>query len=129
MKRKYFKKFLQFFFFNFFFCYLRMIPAVPKRQAAVKSHRNNRSSTIAMNFQSSITCKIIRFWNLIWYEVKTIFCLLGRASVNTMERLGECYQLQPDTLNTVSGCYWQHSCNLSTVSELLIKGSIVGTKR
>ena len=76
MKRKYFKKFLQFFFFNFFFCYLRMIPAVPKRQAAVKSHRNNRSSTIAMNFQSSITCKIIQILklDLVWCEDGFLFC-------------------------------------------------------
>jgi len=34
---------------------LKMIPPVPRRQAAVNVHRKNRSSTMAMNFQSSIT--------------------------------------------------------------------------
>jgi len=37
-----------------------IIPNVPRRHAAVKIHRKKRSRTIAMNFQSSIICEIIK---------------------------------------------------------------------
>ena len=62
-----------------------MMPTVPIRQVAVKTHKKNRSNTIAINFQSSITCKPNEKYGVVNPNLSTVWHTMNGESDEVYE--------------------------------------------